>query len=134
MLPPKLAMSMRCLIPLPAPSSHFTSGNLNGDTHASPQNHQTHETHGDSKVYFLQRQTRLSLNYGEHNPSHAQQHTLLSQLSHNPISSLYIFPFPRILQHKRKLNIPCCNKKNYHKNISTSTSWNFSLFYIPNNN
>ena len=26
MSPPKLAMSMRCLIPLPAPSSHFTSG------------------------------------------------------------------------------------------------------------
>ena len=26
MSPPKLAMSMRCLIPLPTPSSHFTSG------------------------------------------------------------------------------------------------------------
>ena len=28
LLPPKLAMSMRCLIPLSAPSSHFTSGPL----------------------------------------------------------------------------------------------------------
>ena len=28
MSPPKLAMSMRCLIPLPAPSCHFTSGPL----------------------------------------------------------------------------------------------------------
>ena len=95
MSPPKLAMSMRCLIPLPAPSSHFISGQHKWRHARLFLNHQTHETHGDSKVYFLQRQTRLSLNYGEHNPSHVQQYTLLSQLSHNPISSPYFFPFPR---------------------------------------
>ena len=83
-------------------------GNLNGDMHTSPENHQTHKTHGDSKVYFLQRQTRLSLNYGEHNPSHVQRYALPSQLSHNSISSLYSQPFLRDLQHKHKLNIPCC--------------------------
>ena len=34
------------------------------------------QTHGDFNVYFLKRQTRLLLNYGEHNPSHVQRHTL----------------------------------------------------------
>ena len=99
MSPPKLAMSMRCQIPLQHLALISPLGNINGDTHASPQNHQTHKTHGDSKVYFLQRQTRLSLNYGKHNPSHIQRYALLSQLSHNFISSLYFFPFPRGLQH-----------------------------------
>ena len=38
MSPPKLAMSMRCLIPLPAPSSHFTSGKHEWrHTHLSPK-------------------------------------------------------------------------------------------------
>ena len=47
--------------------------------------------------------------YGEHYPSHVQRHALLSLLSHNSISSLYFFPFPQGLQHKRKLFIPCCH-------------------------
>ena len=106
MSPPKLAMSMRCLIPLRHPTLISPLGNINRDTHASPQNHQTHKTHGDAKVYFLQRQTWVSLNYGEHNPLHVQRYALLSQLYHISISSLYIFPFPRGLQHKRKLYIP----------------------------
>ena len=62
-----------------------------------PQIHQTHKTHGDSKVYFLQRLTRLSLNYGEHHPSHAQRYPLPSQLSHNSISSPYSQSFLRDL-------------------------------------
>ena len=33
--------------------------------------------------------------YGEHNPSHVQRHVLLSIHSHNSISFLYFFPFPR---------------------------------------
>ena len=83
-------------------------GNINGDTHASPQIHQTHKTHGDSKVYFLQWQTRLLLNYGEHNPLHVRRYALLSQLFRISISCPYIFPFPRDLQHKSKLYFPCC--------------------------
>ena len=43
-------------------------GHFNGDNAHLFPNHQTHKTHGDSKVHFLQRQTWLSLNYGEHNP------------------------------------------------------------------
>ena len=58
----------RCLIPFRHVALTSPLGNNNGDTHASPQIHQTHKTHGDSKVYFLLRQTRLPLNYGEHNP------------------------------------------------------------------
>ena len=61
------------------------------------------QTNSDFNVYFLKQQTGLLLNYGEHNPSHVQ----LSLLSHNSILSLYFFPFPQGLQHKRKLNIPC---------------------------
>ena len=67
------------------------------------------QTNDDSKVYFLQRQTWLSLHTANILPSHVQQHTLLSQLSHNSISSLYFFLFPRGLQHKRKLYIPYCH-------------------------
>ena len=48
-------------------------GHFNGDNARLSPNHQTHKTQGDSKVYFLQRQTRLSLNYNEHNPSHVRR-------------------------------------------------------------
>ena len=83
-------------------------GHFHGDNACLSPNHQTHKTHGDSKVYFLQRQSRLSLNYSKHNPSHVQLYVLPSQLSHNSISSLYSQPFLRDLQHKRKLHFPCC--------------------------
>ena len=52
-------------------------GHFNGDNARLSPNHQTHKTHGDSKVHFLQRQTWLSLNYNEHNPSHVQRYALL---------------------------------------------------------
>ena len=65
------------------PLDHF-----NGDNARLSPNHQTLKTHGDSKVYFLQRQTWLSLNYGDHNSSHVPRYTLLSQLYHISISSL----------------------------------------------
>ena len=48
--------------------------------HASPRNNQKHKLTVTPKF--------ISFN-GEHNPSHVQQHTLLSQLSHNSISSFY---------------------------------------------
>ena len=83
-------------------------GYFNGDNARLSPNYQTHKTQGDSKVYFLQRQTRLSLNYSGHHPPRVQRYALLSQLSHNSISSLYSQPFLRDLQHKRKLHIPCC--------------------------
>ena len=66
--------------------------------------------------------------YGEHNPSHVQRHALLSLLSHNSISSLYFFPFPRGLQHKRKLFIPCCHK-NLH--VKANGIFVFLLLHPP---
>ena len=41
-------------------------------------------------------------------------HVAISTFSYS-ISSLYFFLFPRGLQHKRKLNIPCCHKNLYVK-------------------
>ena len=86
------------------------------------------QTHGDFNVYFLKRQTRFSL-YSANVPlPHVQQHTLLSQLSHNSISSFYFFLFPRGLQHKRKLYTHAAIK-----NISTSYfSLSLSFIYLTN--
>ena len=71
--PPKLAMSMRCLIPLRHLALTSPLGNINGDTHASPQNHQTHKNHGDLKVCFLKQQTWLLLYTANITPSHVRQ-------------------------------------------------------------
>ena len=83
---PKLAMSIRRTssryLALNSPLGHF-----NGDQ-LTPL-HQTHKNHGDSKVHFLPTATWLSLNYGEHDPSHVRRHTLPSQPSHKSISSPY---------------------------------------------
>ena len=119
---------LRSLIPHRHLATTSPLGNIFWRHSASPRNNQTHKTHGDSKVYFLQRQTWLSLHTANISPSHVQQHTLLSQLSHNSILSLYFFPFPRGLQHKRKLSIPCCQWKTIIK-----TFWHLgtSLLYIP---
>ena len=38
------------------------------------------------------------------------EYELFSLLSHISILSPYFFPFPRGLQHKRKLYIPCCHQ------------------------
>ena len=79
----------------------------------------THKTQGDSKVYFLQRQTRLSLNYGEHNPSHVRRYPLPSQLSHNSISSLYSQHFPTRLAAPKQTKCSMLQIKTIPKNIST---------------
>ena len=100
-------------------------------THASPQIHQTHKTHGDSKVYFLQRQTRLSLNYGEHNPSHVRLYALLSQLSY--LFTVSLLPtFPTRLATQTQTKYSMLQIKTIPKNISTSTSWTFSFIYLTN--
>ena len=73
--------------------------------------------------------TRLSLNYGKHNPSHIWRYALPSQLYHISILSL-----------THKLSYETCNTqtqtkysmlqiKPIPKNISTSTSWTFSFIY-----
>ena len=111
----------------PAPSDYFTSGqHFLETTRFSPKPPET-QTHGDFNVYFLKQQIWLLLHTTNIPPLHIQQHTLLSQLSHNSISSLYFFPFPWDLQHNAN-SIFHAAIKNYHKNISTS--WNFSLFSI----
>ena len=98
---------LRCLIPPRHLATTSPMGNIFWrHSRFYPKQPET-QTNGDSKVYFLQRQTWLSLHTANIFPTHVQQHTLLSQLSHNSISSLYFFPFPRGLQHKRKLYIPC---------------------------
>ena len=99
--------------------------------HTSPQIHQTHKTHDDSKVYFLQRQIRLSLNYSKHNPSHVRRYVLLSQLSHNSISSPYSQPFPMRLAAQTQTTFSMLQIKTILKNtFQIRTSWTFSL-YIP---
>ena len=107
--PQKLAMLIAMSNSTPAPSNYFTSGQHFLKTFRFSTKQPETQTHGDSKVYFLQRQTWLSLHTVNIPPSHVQQHTLLSQLYLNSISSVYFFPFPRGLQHKRKLYIPCCH-------------------------
>ena len=97
---------LRCLIPLRHQATTSPLDNIfRRHSRFSPKRPET-QTNGDSKVYFLQRQTWLSLHTTNILPSHVQQHTLLSQLSHNSISSLYFFSTPRGLQHKRKLYFP----------------------------
>ena len=125
-------MSIAMQYSAPAPSDYFTSGQHFLETSTlSPKTTRT-TTNGDFNVYFLKQQTRLLLNYGEHNPSHVQRHALLSQIYHNSISSLYFFPFPRGLQHKRKLYIPYCQLKTLMKKLpASSSSYFFILLYIP---
>ena len=98
-----------------SPLDHF-----NGDNARLSPNHQTHKTQGDSKVYFLQRQTRLSLNYSEHNLSHVQRYALLSQLSYNSISSLHsLTTFPTRLATQTQTKFSLLQIKTIPKNIST---------------
>ena len=78
----------RCLIPLRHLATTSPLGNIFWrHSRFSPKQPET-QTHGDSKVYFLQRQTWFSLLTANIPPSYVQQHTLLSPLSHNSISSL----------------------------------------------
>ena len=76
------------LIPLSTPSSQFTSRPLHGDQRTPL--HQTHKTHGDSKVHFLLRQHGFRLTYGEHNPSHIRRYAL-------PFSTLSYLHFVSLL-------------------------------------
>ena len=101
----------QCLIPLRHLATTSPLGNIFWRHSCFSPKQPEPQTNGDFDVYFLKQQTQLLLNYGEHNPLHVQRHALLSLLSHNSISSLYFFPFPRGLQHKRKLYIPCCHLK-----------------------
>ena len=102
--PTKLAMLIVMSNSAPAPSDYFTFGQHFLETFTLLHEKPEPQTNGDFNVYFLKQQTWLLLHI-------VQQHTLLSQLSHNSISSLYFFPFPRGLQHKRKLCSPCGHEK-----------------------
>ena len=111
-----------------SPLSHFNENNAR----LSPK-HQTHKTQGDSKVYFPQRQTRLSLNNREHNPSHVQRYALLLNFLITPFRLLTHY-LPTRFAAQTQTTFSMLQIKTIPKNISTSTSWNFSLLYIPNNN
>ena len=83
-------------------------GHFNGDNaYSPPQKYQTHETHGDIQSSFPPTATWLSLNYSEHNPSHARRHTLPSQPS-----QLLINPF-RLFTHNLTRHESCSTNANY---------------------
>ena len=114
----------------PVPSDYFTSGQHFLETFRfSPKQSET-QTHGDSKVYFLQRQTWLSLHTANILPLPTQQHTLLSQLYLNSISSLYFFPFPTRLAAQTQTLYSMRPLKTIIKTFRLRTSWNFSLLYL----
>ena len=92
-------------------------GHFNGDNARLSPNHQTHKTQGDSKVHFLQRQTRLSLNYGEHNPSHVRRYALPSQLYCISISSPYSQPFYETCSTNANYIFHAANKKIFLKTL-----------------
>ena len=103
--PPKMAMFTA--MSNSAPALHLWA-TFSGDMHASPRITRTTKSRW-LQCLFPQTANMTFATYGEHNPSHVQRHALFSPLSHNSISSLYFFLFPRGLQHKCKLNIPCCH-------------------------
>ena len=117
----------RCLIPLQHLATTSPLGNIFWRHSRFSTNKPETQTHSDFNIYFLKQQTWFLLNNGKHNPSHVQRHTLLSQLYHNSISSLYLFPLPQGLQHKRKLYIPCCQLKTI---IKTFRHLGTSLLYL----
>ena len=98
-------------------------GHFNGDQRTSL--HQTHETHGDIQSLFPPTATWLSLNYGEHNPSHVRRHAL-------PFS-LYSQPFHESCSRNTNYIFHAANKNHSKKHISTSYILNL-LLYIPNYN
>ena len=99
---------LRCRIPLRHLATTSPLGNIFWrHSRFSPKQPEP-QTNGDFNVYFLKRQIRLLLHTANISPSYVQRHTLLSQLCHNFKSFTYFFPFPRDLQHKCKLFIPCC--------------------------
>ena len=96
--------------------------------HTLPK-YQTHETHGDSKVLFLQRQYGFRKTTANTIPRTSDDTRCLSQLSHNSISSPYSL---RDLQHKSKPNIPCCKQKTIPKNsFRLSASYFHALPLLP---
>ena len=106
-------------------------GHFNGDNARLSPNHQTHKTHGDSKVHFLQRQTWLSLNYCEHNPSHVPRYALLSQLYHISISSL-THNLPTRLAAQKQTKYSMLQIKTILKNtFRLSASYFFILPLLP---
>ena len=96
----------RCLIPLRHLVTTSPLGNLFWRHSASPQNNQKHKLTVTPK-FISSNGNHDFRNIRRTYLPHTSNNTLLSQLYHNSISSLYFFPFPRGLQHKRKLYIPC---------------------------
>ena len=99
---PKLAMSMRCLIPLPVPSSHFTSRQRLSPKPPDTQNSlwlQSLFPPTANKTFAKLRRTQFL--------ARPTIRATFSTLSYLHFVSLYL-SFSRGLQHKHKPNIPCC--------------------------
>ena len=91
---------VRCLIPLWHLVTISPQGNIFWGHARFSTNNQNHKITGTS--------TSISSNSKHYFTTRPTTRVAFSTLSHNSISSLYFFPFPWGLQHKRKLFIPCC--------------------------
>ena len=104
-------------------------GHFNGDNAHSPPDAQNSRWLQSSIPLTA---TWLSLNYGEHNPSHVRRYTLPSQPSHNSISSPYSQSFLRDLQHQKQtqysmLQIKTILKTHFdYRHLISSSSFYFS--------
>ena len=132
MSPPKLAMSMRCLYSaLDTLLSIHLWATLMETTHASPPDAQNSRWLQSS---FPPTATWLSLNYGEHNPSHVRRHTLLLNFLITPFRLLTDNISLRDLQHKQQpkfsmLQIKTILKTHFDYRHLTSSSF---LYYLTN--
>ena len=101
---PKLAMSIRRVIPLSTPSSQLTSGHFNGD---------------NARLSTRRKKTMVTL---KHNPSHVRRHTLPSQPSQLLITQfrLNTHNLSWVLQHQKQTQIfHAANKTLFQKHLST---------------
>ena len=128
---PKLAMSIRRVIPLSTPSSHFTSGPLSWRKHILSPNTR-HETHGDIQSSIPTTATCLSSKCNEHNPSHVRRHTLPSQPSQHLITQfrLNTHNLSRVLQHQKQTQYSMLQNKNLFIKIHFDSRHLTSSFYL----
>ena len=107
--------------------------NFNGDNAYSPQIPDTQNYTVTCKVQFLQLQQCLSSKSNEHNPSHVQRHTLLSQPSQLLITQFRLNTHnpSRVLQHQKQSQYSMLQIKLISKNtFRPSPSYFFILLLL----
>ena len=128
---PKLAMSVWRVTPLSTPSSHFTSGPLNGKSAYSPQIPDT-KLAVTSKVQFLQLQHVFGQKCNEHNPSYVRRHTLPSQSSQLLIIQFHLntHNLSRVLQHQKQTQYSMLQIKTLSLNTFRLSSSNIFILLL----